>query len=310
MDEDGIRLLTPFGLQYTLATNRIPGAADYTELAIFTDQFLIDFFEATYSEDRQTTLQSFATIFVSGNFLFGSPIQVDYEAIARFDPNSPTIPDVQELDALLKMAFQGGNLDIYLSELSRLTSPAFSQTANVTVSNSTSVPLTATERSAGLSDVMRNRRSKDSPGRERAVLVGLISLSSGTLALALVAFIYCRRRRQNSHVRLGKAPPAASHAGETSADDSSNWTIDTESDTRPIHAVYISQSDSTDQSVDFSGQYGRPGELDQSLPRQPEEQPRHTSAPRVDDDDVHIPFDETGALYRNTETSPMHEIDL
>ena len=232
-------MLSPFGVQFTVTSGLLPGVADYTEVAVLTDQFVIDFFEVVFSQIAASTLERFVTIFVSGNFIFNRPIQVDFEAIAFFDPESPELPTQEQLDEILGQAFQGGNLDLYLMELGRLTSPVFSTTTMAALSNSTSAPLSADERASAMDVAFRSRRHNEE-GFDRAVLTGVVSLSSGGL-MAILAFFYVWRRRKQTTAPLVKALPGdVSNGAATSIDDSSRWTAeDSTLDGRPTRDLYI-----------------------------------------------------------------------
>ena len=103
-----------------------------------------------------TCLEQVFTMFVSGNFLFNQLIQINYETEAQFDP-SFTVPSVEDLDLMLKIAFEGESMNTYLCQLSTFTSNIFVATTTVIVDESSSAPLTEKWRKQGKNNIIQSR---------------------------------------------------------------------------------------------------------------------------------------------------------
>lgn len=204
-------MLTAYGLAYSVTRPDIPGAIDYAEVALLTNNFLEAYFEAIFMDSTFTRLEQVFTMFVSGNFFFNQPIQIDYETEAQFDP-SFTVPSVEDLDLMLKMAFEGENLNEYLRQLSTLTSNIFATTTTVVVTESSSAPLTEQQRKQGKNDIIQSRHG-DSINARVAIYGSVGALCLGVLLGALEYFRRKRRRSQGESPTKNLAFPVLPPTG-------------------------------------------------------------------------------------------------
>jgi hypothetical protein len=248
-------------LAYTVTVQGVPNSVDYAEVAVLTNNYLSTYFDSLFSETIFTKLDMVFTIFVSGNFFFNRPIQIDYETIAYFDADqSLVVPTVSDLDTLLGLAFEGENLQTYISQLQQLDSAIFASTTLVQVTNSSSAPLTEDEIQAGRDALMGGRSSDNSLSDLLAIIMGS---AAGLLALSglLLWRRHRGRRRGQEKVLRDDVTDSNSSLGENSLD--------------PMEANYRA-----------SKEYHRTTELETS--------PLFTSPPSIDDEDDEGDFQEVG----------------
>ena len=261
--DDGRRDLSPYGIAYTVTRPGIPGVIDYAEVALLTNDYLETYFGGLFADTIFTRLDNFFTIFVTGSFSLNQPIRVDYESIAYFDvAESVSIPTVDDLDILLRLAFEGENLEEYLAQLSTLTSNIFSTTTNAQVVNSTSARLNDQQRQQGQNAILgRNKSHGTTPSAE--LIATIFGISAGALAFgALVLFFTKRRQRRDSSPTLVKildSPPPAPFTGnddddddQTAGDTSSNGASFTDSQSA---AIYLSETRFLTENDDFEPEF-------------------------------------------------------
>jgi hypothetical protein len=130
---ENLRVLTPYQLVYTLSEYRVPFRSELLEVVELTRLYLEGYFKDEFEDDGD--LLEFLTIFLDTAFDFGEPIPVEYESSAVFDPESTSsLPTVQDLDALLRTAFEGENVEGYIGMLQALPSiNLFSKTIDVEI---------------------------------------------------------------------------------------------------------------------------------------------------------------------------------
>lgn len=221
----------------------VPGAIDYAEVALLTNNYLRTYFEDIFGETQFTTLDNFITVFVSGNFVFNEPVHVDYESTAYFNTNvSESIPHVPDLDVMLRQAFKGENLDEYLAQLSTLTSNVFSGTTKAKVVNSTSTKLSDQERQQEQNAILGSNQS----GGASVSVPTIVAVSSGAMAVgALMLFLTRRRKRRTSKARFTKSTddPVASALSEYdyATTDDMSWSDSRTTALSPIGGVYLSE---------------------------------------------------------------------
>ena len=190
---EGRRDLSPYGVAYTVAKPEVPGAIDYAEVALLTNNYLETYFKEIFTATNLTNLENFFTVFVSGNFYFNEPIQVDYESTAYFSMNGSTaIPTIEDLDILLKQAFEGDNLDEYLVQLSTLTSNVFSSTTNAQVVNSTTKALTEAQHQQEQNAIAGSSQGDGSTTSGVATTVGI---AAGVLSVCALLVLITKKRR-------------------------------------------------------------------------------------------------------------------
>jgi hypothetical protein len=194
IEEDSVRIdLAPYGLAYSVSKADVPGAIDYAEVALLTNNFINSYFVEIFSQTKATVLSDIFTLYVSGNFFFNQAIQVDYESMAYFDKEkSDVIPSQEDLQLILKEAFEGDGLDMYLEQLGTLTSNIFSTTAEVKVVNSISKPLSEEGKEAGKT-ILENEVEKDKISSK--TIGTIVGTSIGVLTCVLF-FFWWRRRAQ------------------------------------------------------------------------------------------------------------------
>jgi hypothetical protein len=272
--EDGIRDLTPFGIQFTTTSQGIPGSVDYNEVALLTDEYLKKYFTFIFEQTIFTTLNNFLTIFISGSFVFGQPIQMDFESTGFFDPSSSTLPTVDDLDTLLREAFVGKNMDAYLLELNSLpTRNLFSTTTSVTFTASSSVPLSKAQKDAIHQAAKDAQIRREGGSREKVVLSAMLTMGGG-LGLAAFALFMKRRKESRPTERRGETKNVddADFIGEAST--ATMDLLDEESSGSgspsllPVKHVYISErlvSLSASASSDW-GNYGYNSNASTTMP--------------------------------------------
>lgn len=236
--KEGRRDLSPYGIAYTVTKPEVPGAIDYAEVALLTNNYLETYFKDLFAATNLTNLENFFTVFVRGNFYFNEPIQVDYESTAYFSINgSAAIPTMEDLDILLRQAFEGDNLDEYLGELSTLTSNVFSSTSNAQVVNSTS---------KGLSEVEQQQKqnaiagSSQSDGSTTSGVATPLGISAGVLAVCSLLVLFAKRRRGRAIEPTitrswASRPPASCTTNEDGTAEDFSWaeTLLTETHQQP-----------------------------------------------------------------------------
>lgn len=221
----------------------VPGAIDYAEVALLTNNYLRTYFEDIFGETQFTTLDNFITVFVSGNFVYNEPVHVDYESTAYFNTNvSESIPRVPDLDVMLRQAFKGENLDEYLAQLSTLTSNVFSGTTKAKVVNSTSTKLSDQERQQEQNAILGSNQS----GGASVSVPTIVAVSSGAMAVgALMLFLTRRRKRRTSKARFTKSTdePVASPLSvyDCPTTDDMSWSDSRTTALSSIGGVYLSE---------------------------------------------------------------------
>jgi hypothetical protein len=224
--KEGRRDLSPYGIAYTVTKPDVPGAIDYAEVALLTNNYLETYFKDMFAAANLTNLENFFTVFVRGNFFFNEPIQVDYESTAYFSINgSAAIPTMNDLDILLRQAFEGDNLDDYLGELKTLTSNVFSSTSNAKIVNSTSKGLTEAEQQQKQNDIAGTSQSDGSTTSSTATSLGI---SAGVLSVcSLLVFFAKRRRGRTIEPTVAKSlespPPASCTMYDDSTEEVISW---------------------------------------------------------------------------------------
>jgi hypothetical protein len=169
----------------------VPGAIDYAEVASLTNNYLHAYFAEIFSQTKETVLSDVFTLYVSGNFFFNQPIQVDYESMAYFDrEKSDVIPSQEDLQLMLKQAFEGKGLEMYLEQLSTLTSNVFSTTTEIKMVNSISEPLTEEGKEAGKNTLVNEVKNDKVSSKTIGVIVGS---SFGVLSCVIFLFWWKRR---------------------------------------------------------------------------------------------------------------------
>jgi hypothetical protein len=285
----GRKDLSPYGIAYTVTRPDVPGAIDYAEVALLTNNYLRTYFEDIFAETEFTTLDNFITVFVSGNFVFNEPIHVDYESTAYFNANaSESIPHVPDLDVMLRQAFRGENLDDYLAQLSTLTSNVFSGTTKAKVVNSTSSKLSDQERQQEQNVILGSNQT----GGASVPVPTIVAVSAGAMAVgALMLFLTRSRQRRTSQARFvkstdGLVAPALSEHDYPTRDDMS-WSDSRATALSSIGGVYLSEVSGCIPEDDENDQRSFSGNLQQE--RSPLFGDR--SLPAIDEDsfsEVHL----------------------
>lgn len=174
-----------------------------------TRVYLEDFFDQIYQESTTAMLSEFLTLFTGSEFDFGQPIVIYYTSSAVFDRMSSTVPSMEDLDAELASAFEGENLNGYVSMLQALpTSNVFSTTESV-------------EFRLGEMPASAPGTSKRNESAERDITTATAAMAgiSGLLIIA-AGIILVRRRNQEEEYEENASltgKPPGTIAGETYA---------------------------------------------------------------------------------------------
>jgi len=240
--------LTPFGILYNVTKNEVPTNVDYNEVANLTDSYLKKYFVDFYKQTIFTILDTFDMVFVSYHFTSGQPysftpvpILIDFEATGFFGPTSAVIPTVDDLDMLLKKAFIGKNMGVYLAELKTLpTENVFSTTASVEVMNSSSVQ-SSHQKEVQIEAAGSETTTTNNP--KSAFLLSAALAMGACLGFAAVAISFGRKKRasNNGGKPLDNEPRAISEASLTIMGENSSSIDDfsSDDDLRPLKIVYI-----------------------------------------------------------------------
>ncbi len=213
--QDTVQLLTPYILDYIVTDERIPFRSEYLEVVELTRVYLEGFFVERYQDSSTAILSEFLTLFTGSEFDFGQPIVIYYSSSAVFEAMSTAIPTVADLDAELASAFEGENLNGYVSMLQALpTSNVFSTTSS-------------TEFRVGEMPTSDTSQSSESPERNITTAASALAGLSGILIVA-AGIILVRRRNQGEEYEenaslTGKSPGTV--AGETYA-TAAGWSVD------------------------------------------------------------------------------------
>lgn len=186
------------------------------EVVELTRVYLEGFFIDIYGDSSTETLSEFLTLFTGSEFDFGQPIAIFYSSSAVFDATSSSVPSVEDLDENLASAFQGENLNGYVSMMQALpTSNVFSTTASVDF-----------ELTGGMRDVEATQPPESS---ERNVTTAAAAMAGTSVFLLFVACLMLKRRRNeddeyDASASLTGKPPGTI-AGETYA-TATEWSVD------------------------------------------------------------------------------------
>eukprot|EP00547_Thalassionema_nitzschioides_P007522 CAMPEP_0194206478 /NCGR_PEP_ID=MMETSP0156-20130528/5499_1 /TAXON_ID=33649 /ORGANISM="Thalassionema nitzschioides, Strain L26-B" /LENGTH=470 /DNA_ID=CAMNT_0038933011 /DNA_START=17 /DNA_END=1429 /DNA_ORIENTATION=- len=189
--------LTPYGIAYTVTQSGLPSSTDYAQVSALTISYLEDYFTAVFQDSLLASLQRVETLFQGGNFVFDQPIQADYATAAYFynPPESVIVPSVSDLDLLLEQAFLGEHGELYISELQTLSSPIFSSTTAVAVTESSSTKNQLKHETLPVAASSRAQSSKDSSSSSSSSLGWMIGAGIGVMGLGLLAWWRIRRNK-------------------------------------------------------------------------------------------------------------------
>lgn len=206
---------TPYALFYSGDFTRIPNDNEFATVAEITRAFLEEMMVDEFAQTSLTNLDDFLTFMIRNSFDFGEPVQGDYRSTGLFNPSSIFLPTIRELNELIQAAFQGDNLDEYVSLLQGLpSSNIFSTTTNVL---------------QGLPDVPVPRAPDGSTQGSGTFKMGLAAAAAGIVVLAAGAALLKRKKSEEcleDPYNENLKGDAATLAGETctaSLDGSSVW---------------------------------------------------------------------------------------
>ena len=141
--------VTPYSLLYTIEQTRIPTLDDYSELGMFTSEYLNVYFQVIFAEDPAAEFVSSTTEVIGSDFRLGQPTRVDFTTTVSFAATSTSPSSVAELDMLIRSAFEGQNAATYATAVAAGLDDTniFATTSLVTFE---SVPVGTTERRVGI----------------------------------------------------------------------------------------------------------------------------------------------------------------
>jgi len=106
---------TPYSLFFTIEQTRIPNLDDYSELGMFTSEYLNVYFQVIFGDDPAAEFVSSQTEVTGSEFRLGQPTRVDFTTTMSFAATSEAVPPLTDLDTFLRSAFEGANADTYSS---------------------------------------------------------------------------------------------------------------------------------------------------------------------------------------------------
>jgi hypothetical protein len=188
------RHLAAYALEYTVTEgDRIPFRSELLEVVELTRVYLLGFFEDEYENEEGMNLKEFLTIFIDAGSDFGVPIYIAYNSSAIFSPSSIIIPSKINLDNTLESAFQGQNLNGYLSMLQALPpSNLFSTTFSV---QRTQV------REKSQSSILKEKRQRSKDKYGSNAIAGVVAGVAGLTLLAATG-LYHRKNMEDAQSGL------------------------------------------------------------------------------------------------------------
>jgi hypothetical protein len=141
--------VTPYSIFYTIEQTRIPTLDDYSELGMFTSNYLNVYFQVIFAEDPTAGFVSSTTEVTGSDFRLGQPTRVDFATTLSFAAAAESIPSVADLDTLLRSAFEGDNAATYTTAVTAGLEETniFSTTTLITFE---ATPTDSTERRVGI----------------------------------------------------------------------------------------------------------------------------------------------------------------
>ena len=102
-----------YEILYTIEQTRFILPSEYEELTNVTSIYLDDYFTDLFADDPLVNYKRSSTELVDFDFSFGDPVEVIYNTTVEFTANTPTVPNLVDLDAELLLAFTGDNELVY-----------------------------------------------------------------------------------------------------------------------------------------------------------------------------------------------------
>ena len=132
--DDVIVELTPYYLFYDIVQSRIPNLDDFSELGLFTSEYLRMYFRVIFADNPEIDFVTSMTEVIGSEFRLGQPTRVDYLTSVSFAASSETVPGLADLDILLRGAFEGENAEMYTTAIANGLDEdnIFSTTSSVT----------------------------------------------------------------------------------------------------------------------------------------------------------------------------------
>lgn len=259
--------LSPFTLNYTLSRPRIPFRTEYVELANVTGAYLENFFLAFYRNATSIHFEALVAIYKSASVFFGSPIQVEFSAVASFSSNTTPVPTVTQLNNLLATALTGKHVDGYVNFIQHQLAVAntFATTENVTLVPTTTAKIFTTKISESTSGAgARNSTSAGSSLSTVAISIGAVAAVALVMAMAVM---YRRHRKFDPTTQIDKRPPSYTSVTGGASD---TGTLEESSSLEGRRRFQGVPESSDEQSVDSSnwGEFVQQPKSSKKSPRQ------------------------------------------
>ena len=193
--------LSPYFLFYEIEQTRIPNLDDYSQLGLFTSEYLDVYFRVVFADTFNVSYVSSMTEVTGSEFRLGQPTRVDYSSTMSFAADSAMIPELADLDVLLRSAFEGGNAATYVTAVTNRLD------ASNIFSTTTSISFEVAPPPAG--------------GTERRVATGIAIGSAAAAFVLLLAVVaaYRKHRKEEDHEKLLEHLEQHDDAGDTITDD-------------------------------------------------------------------------------------------
>ena len=264
--------VTPYSIFYTIEQTRIPTLDDYSELGMFTSDYLNVYFQVIFAEDPAAGFVSSITEVTGSDFRLGQPTRVDFATNLSFAASSESVPSVADLDTLLRSAFEGENAATYSTAVSAglEATNIFSTTTQITFDSSLT----------------------DSTGRRVGIVAGITTFAF--LLLLGGAVIYrSREEDEEMEVKLLDISGQNTVSDGTYSDDA---TLETHEQTNRLE-------DDDESTVFSSGALSRASNGN-DMPLHTRQRP-NTVPPDFDDDDF-SDSDSVGAVSRKNKEKEIH----
>jgi len=193
--------LSPYFLFYEIEQSRIPNLDDYSQLGLFTSEYLNVYFRVVFADTFNVSYVSSMTEVTGSEFRLGQPTRVDYSSTMSFAADSAMIPELADLDTLLRSAFEGGNAATYVTAVSN------GLDASNIFSTTTSISFEVAAPPAG--------------GTGRRVAAGIVIGSAAAAFVLLLAGVaaYRNHQKEQDHEKLLEHLEQHDDGGDTITDD-------------------------------------------------------------------------------------------
>jgi hypothetical protein len=189
---------------------------------------LENFFRSFFHNSSGTELGAVIVIYNSASIFFGSPIEVEFGAVASFSSNSTSVPTAKQLDGVLVMAFTGSHVAGYVNFIQHqlAATNTFATTENVTFVTSPN----PTKKSTSTINEMASGGGMGQGNSGNAL--SKVAISVGAIAvvalLGSAIALYRRHKRFDPTTNIDKPPPsyltvAAGTCEESTMADSSSF---------------------------------------------------------------------------------------